>query len=243
MKKNEKDDIRTCFDDACDNYFNALSKGENKSILKKLFEKMILFFEKDGGLLQLFPSDIYINNDIVDLDKAKKILSKDLYKLVESLSNQLEGNNDYVDNENNAPYINYDAFHQACTNVALNFAMLTGTTSFINSKYLQGLEKKVFNKDLEYMKNSSKLVQDRMVYSSQWRILFRHYMKDVYDLYTEDWLGSIEFADYEDYEKILYDIISNSSYIEDEVNIDKDTHKYLTKYGLKNYYPFPKNRR
>jgi len=114
MKKTKKDAIGNYFEDACDKYFNALSNGENKTILKKLFEEMIFWLKKDGGLLQLYPSDIYINNDIVDLNKAKKILSKDLYNLVESLSNQLEGNNDHIYNDNNAPYINYNAFVESC---------------------------------------------------------------------------------------------------------------------------------
>lgn len=94
------------------------------------------------------------------------------------------------------------------------------------------------------MKNSGKLVQDEMVYSSQWRILFRHYKKEVYNLYTEEWLGSIDFADYEDYEKILYDMISSAtSFRIGEVDMEemkKKNYEYLTKYGLKDYYPFPK---
>ncbi len=240
MKKTDKDIIGKYFETSCDKYFNALSNGENKATLKKLFNDMILWFEKDGGLLQLFPSDIYINSDIVDLDKAKQFISNDLYKSVESLSNQLAGNNAYLYNKHNAPFINYAAFHQTCTNIALNFAMLTGTTTFINHKYLQGIEKKSFNRDIEYMKNSGKLVQDKMVYSNQWRILFRHYKKEVYDLFTEEELDSIEYADYVDYEEILYEMISHSSSIEDEFERKRNTYEYLTKYGLKEFYPLPK---
>ena len=241
MAKTKKEVTENQFENACDKYSNAISNGKDKESLKKLFDEMIFHFKNDGGLLQLFPCDIYINNDIIDLVKAKKILSKNLFDLVLSLSNQLEGNNDYIYDENNAPFINYEAYHQACINIALNFVMLTGTTAFINSKYLQGLEKKMFDRDLDYMENSGKLVQDEMVYSCQWRILFRHYKKEVYNLYTEEWLGSLDFADYEDYEKILYDMISSSSsFGMDEREKEKKTYEYLTKYGLKDYYPFPK---
>lgn len=242
MAKKKKDISDEQFEKACDKYFEASYNGEDKATLKKLFDEMIICFKKNGGLLQLFPYDIYMNNDIVDLVKAKEILSQDLFNLVISLSNQLEGNNDYVYDDDNAPLINYEAYHLMCTDVALNFVMLTGTTAFVNSKYLQGLEKKSFDRDLEYMKNSSKLVQDEMVYSNQWRILFRHYKKEVYNLYTEERLGDIDFADYEDYQKILNDMISNSS-MTDELDMKKGDYEYLTKYGLKDYYPFPKNRK
>lgn len=241
MAKTKKEVAENKFENACDKYFNAISNGKDKESLKKLFDEMIFYFKNDGGLLQLFPCDIYINNDIIDLVKAKIILSKDLFDLVLSLSKQLEGDNDYIYDKNNAPFINYEAYRQECTNIALNFVMLTGTTVFINSKYLQGLKKKLFDHDSEYMENSSKLVQDKMVYSCQWRILFRHYKKEVYNLYTEEWLGSLDFADYEDYEKILYNMVFNSSSFDiDEMDIEKKNYEYLTKYGLKDYYPFPK---
>ena len=75
MAKAKTEPIENEFEDACEKYFNALSDGENKATLKKLFDDMILCFEEDGGWLQLFPSDIYINNDIVDFAEAKKYLS------------------------------------------------------------------------------------------------------------------------------------------------------------------------
>lgn len=141
MSKTKRDINEKQFENACDKYFIAASNGENKATLKKLFDEMIICLKKEGGLLQLFPCDIYINNDIIDLTKAREILSQDLFNLVMSLSNQLEGNNDYVYDEDNAILINYEAYHQMCIDIALNFVMLTGTTAFINSKYLQGLEK------------------------------------------------------------------------------------------------------
>ena len=37
-------------------------------------------------------------------------------------------------------------------------------------------------------------------------------------------------------------MISNSS-MTDELDMKKGDYEYLTKYGLKDYYPFPKNRK
>lgn len=223
---NEENNVETSIDDL----FKQLKSSNDIKEEKYIFNKILDLVREDNGLILLSIAEIYKYSDIVDLQKAKEVLSENIYEKVLLLHKQFL--NDKMSNKNyytSEHYFNYEGYLVKCRDIALAFTMLSSSSAFINNIYLTNLHKRSTDLEVGYMQGAANLVVDNMVHSIEWRMLLRRYKRYVYEIIDDGDEDILNIEHYE-YDEIIGDIVKN--YMDDKDDMDMESINNI----IKNYF-------
>lgn len=227
---NEKKNVETTIDDLFKQLKSSIDIKEEKNI----FNKILDLVREDNGLISLSIAEIYKYSDIVDLQKAKEVLSANIYEKVLLLHKQFL--NDKMLSKNyytSEYYFNYEGYLVKCRDIALAFTMLSSSSAFINNIYLTNLHKCSTDLEVGYMQGAANLVVDNMVHSIEWGMLLRRYKRYVYEI-IDDGEEDIHNIENYEYDEIIEDIVKN--FIDDKDVMDMESINSIIKSHFNRYY-------